>query len=229
MAMFYEKKYNDHFVKLWEKLARRFRRHPALWAYDLVNEPVQTKLCPAGMDAQATQERAARAIRKIDPDTTIIIAADDWDSPQGFRYLSPVDIPRVVYEAHMYVPHEYTHQGVGGPWQAVRYPGPIAGRQYDKETLKAVLQPVRDFQLDYNAHIYVGEFSAVRWAPGAADYLRDCIEIFEAYGWDWSYHAFREWSGWSVEYESRHAEAPSVRETDRKKLLLKWFAANKKP
>jgi hypothetical protein len=26
----------------------------------------------------------------------------------------------------------------------------------------------------------------------AAGYLRDCIDLFEEYGWDWTYHAYRE-------------------------------------
>jgi hypothetical protein len=26
--------------------------------------------------------------------------------------------------------------------------------------------------------------------------MRDAIELFEEAGWDWTYHAFREWQGW---------------------------------
>jgi hypothetical protein len=81
-------------------------------------------------------------------------------------------------------------------------------------------------------HIYIGEFSAIRWAPGnsALNYLRDVIEIMEEYGWDWAYHAYREWDGWSVEHDSN----PDNRErtavpTDREKLLRSYFARNKKP
>ena len=51
------------------------------------------------------------------------------------------------------------------------------------------------------ARILVGEFSAAAWAKGADAYIRDCIEVFDSYGWDWAYHAFREWPGWSVEHE----------------------------
>ena len=64
------------------------------------------------------------------------------------------------------------------------------------------------------------------WAEGAAQYLDDLISLFEEYGWDWSYHAFREYPGWSVEHEAsdynhyRKAE----KDTDRKKVLLKGFA-----
>lgn len=89
---------------------------------------------------------------------------------------------------------------------------------------------MRDFQLKYGARIYVGEFSAVRWAPGADRYLEDCISIFEEYGWDWSYHAFREWSGWSVEHsEDSRVTGRVDGETARKKVLLKYFKRNTRP
>jgi hypothetical protein len=39
-----------------------------------------------------------------------------------------------------------------------------------------------------------------RRAPGAVNHLRDCIDLFEEYGWDWTYHAYREWDGGSVEH-----------------------------
>ena len=81
-------------------------------------------------------------------------------------------------------------------------------------------------------HIFLGEFSAIRWAPdgSAHRYIRDCIEIFEKHGWDWTYHAFREWSGWSVEHTSDRSDTqPAKKPTQRKKLLLEWFARNQKP
>ena len=85
-------------------------------------------------------------------------------------------------------------------------------------------EPVREFQQKHGARIYVGEFSAVAWAPGAEKYLEDCIALFEEYGWDWSYHAFREWKGWSVEHEGPDAEhlVPSA-DNPRKRVLLKAF------
>ena len=233
MAMFYEKKYQDHFVKTWEKIARRFKGNPAVWGFDLVNEPVCSKPTAAGMDSLATQIRAAQAVRAIDPKTTLIIESENWDSPEAFAWLTPVNVPNVVYQVHMYVPHAYTHQGVNGPLASIAYPGIIGGQNYDQEALRKVLAPVREFQRAYNVHIYVGEFSAIRWAPGAEKYLADCISIFEEYGWDWSYHAYREWPGWSVEHENLPADrdvhkAASV-DTDRKKVLLGWFKKNEKP
>ena len=81
-------------------------------------------------------------------------------------------------------------------------------------------------------HIYAGEFSAIRWAPAgsACRWLGDVIDIFEAHGWDWSYHAFREWDGWSVEHgPDRNDRTPAAAPTDRQILLRKWYARNEKP
>ena len=111
----------------------------------------------------------------------------------------------------------------------------IIGIPYTPEgtaQLEAALQPVIDFQRAHNVHIYIGEFSAIRWAPGdsACRYLRDVIEIFEEHGWDWSYHAFREWNGWSVEHgPDRNDAHPTAQPTDRQLLLREWFGKNQKP
>jgi hypothetical protein len=86
------------------------------------------------------------------------------------------------------------------------------------------MMPVKRFQKQYGARIYVGEFSAVAWAPGAGNYLRDCISVFEDNGWDWSYHAFREWAGWSVEHEGEDDASlrPSA-DNPRKQALVEGF------
>jgi endoglucanase len=231
LAIFHELPYQDHWIANWEKIARRYRGNPAVWAYDLVNEPVQNSPSPAGVaDYLGAQVRAARAIRAIDPDTPIMIEAAEWDSAAGFRDLEPVDIPRVIYQVHMYAPGSFTHQGVHSKSAPITYPGLIEGVEWNKERIRATLQPVREFQLAYNVHIYAGEFSAIRWAPGAAAYIRDCIGIFEEYGWDWSYHAYREWDGWSVEHDANpdnHQPATAI--TDRKQVLLDWFRKNQRP
>ena len=106
------------------------------------------------------------------------------------------------------------------------------GKRWDADALEAVLKPVIDFQKNYNVHIYIGEFSAIRWAPdrSACRYLADVISIFEQHGWDWSYHAYREWQGWSVEHdEDRKNTQRAVQPTGRQKLLQTWFARNQKP
>ncbi len=144
----------------------------------------------------------------------------------------PLPVSNVVYSVHMYIPHAFTHQGVFSAGPSYQYPGLIEGKQWDKAQLEAALRPVLDFQKAYGVQIYVGEFSAIRWAPddSAGRYLKDLIDIFEAHGWDWSYHAFREWDGWSVEHgPDRNNHKRAAEPTDRERLLREWFARNQKP
>ena len=225
MNMFYEKPYGDHFVACWQKIARRFRGRRRIYGYDLINEPNQQFSGVPDGDWWSLQRRAAEAVRAIDPDVTIVIESNGWDSPSTFSYLRPLRMTNVIYQAHMYLPMAFTHQGVAGAcrWTPTKYPDPAKG--WDKEFLRKSLADVRKFQLEHDAKIYIGEFSAIAWAKGAEKYLSDCIAIFEEYGWDWSYHAFREWQGWNVELEAdRPDNFRPAASTPRKEALLKGFA-----
>jgi hypothetical protein len=232
MRLFQDAKYQRKFLEVWDTLVRRYRTSKAVWGYDILNEAVQGVPPEGVMDWQALATQAARNIRKLDPDHAIIIEPDQWGNPAALEFLDPIPVSGVVYSVHMYMPHQFTHQGVFGQPVGFRYPGEIAGRKWDKETLRAVLRPAIEYQRDYGVHVYVGEFSAIRWAPdhGAYNYLRDCIDLFEEYGWDWTYHAFREWSGWSVEHgDDPKDDAPSKTQTDREKLLRSWLTKNVRP
>lgn len=221
MNMFYEEKYANHFVDTWRRIARRFKGRDGLYGYDLINEPMQSRATSPELDYWSLQRRAAEAVRDEDPFTPIVIESNGWDGPSTFRYLSPLALTNVIYQVHMYAPMEFTHQRVLNTrkW-TVGYPN--AEKGWNGAYLRDVMKPVREFQQKHNARIYVGEFSAVVWAPGAEKYLEDCIAIFEEYGWDWSYHAFREWNGWSAEHEGPDAEhlIPSA-DNPRKRVLLK--------
>jgi hypothetical protein len=231
-GLFTDKACQDRFVRAWEGMARRYKGNKVIWGFDLANEPVEDMWTGECDDWHALAERTARAIRAIDPDRTLIVEPAEWGNPGGLRSFLPIGVPNVVYSVHMYLPHEFTHQGVFSPSEPIRYPGEIGGKRWDKAALREALQPAADFQKTYNVHIYVGEFSAIRWAPdqSAYRYLKDLIEVMEELGWDWSYHAFREWSGWSVEHgEDRADDKPAAKPTTRQELLRSWFARNRKP
>lgn len=229
MRMFVEEKYGDHFIEVWKRISHRFNGHPQVYAYDLVNEPLQTLFAPEGYDYWNLQRRAAEAIRKIDAETPIMIESNMADKSETFSYLSPLAMHNIIYKVHMYDPSSFTHQRLRGKGGIVTYPGMIEGEMWNKERIRQNLQPVLEFQKRHNCKIYVGEFSAIAWAPGAEKYLNDCIEIFEEYGWDWTYHAFREWVGWSVEHEGPNAsEMKPVDMTPRQKVLRRYFRQNER-
>lgn len=228
--LFQEKRYQNKFLQVWDKIARRYRGNPTVWGYDLANEPIEGDVADGLMNWHTLATRAARLVRHLDPDHAIIVEPGPGGSYDQLKYFTPLPVRGVVYSVHMYEPGTYTMQGVT-PDQptGVVYPGKIDGVYWDRAQMAKSLTTVAEYQRHYHVAIYIGEFSAVRWAPGAAQYLRDAISIFERNGWDWSYHAFREWQGWSVEYPAdRLATRPSATPTDRERLLRAWYSQNGK-
>lgn len=231
--LFTDRACQDKFVENWRRIAARYKNAKTIWGYDLANEPVEEEVAEDCLDWHDLAERAGKAIREIDPERALIVEAPPWGGPASLAEFTPIDVSNVVYSVHMYEPMAFTHQGVfksDAPSQV--YPGVIDGKRWDADALEAVLKPVIDFQKNYNVHIYIGEFSAIRWAPdrSACRYLADVISIFEKHGWDWSYHAFREWQGWSVEHGEERADTrPASQPTDRQQLLQSWFSKNRKP
>ncbi len=230
--MFQQQRYQDKLIEVWDRIARRYRGRQIVYAYDLLNEAVEGTVGDGLLDWRDLATKATRTIRAVDPCKPVVFEPSPWGGPDGFDFLEPLDLDRVIYSFHMYRPHNFTHQGVGNNRVGISYPGRIDGELWDKEALREAMRPAIEFQQVYNVHIYVGEFSAIRWAPGdsAYHYLRDAIDLFEEYGWDWSYHAFREWDGWSVEHGGDRADRrPTDTPTPRMQLLLRWFARNRRP
>jgi hypothetical protein len=218
------------FLEVWDRIARRYKDAPAVWGYDLINEPSEGTVAAGLMDWPALCRETARRVRAIDPDRAIVIEPGPWGSPAGLDDFEPLEgIPGIVYSVHMYMPMTLTHQGVYETPMGAVYPGTIDGQKWDKERMRLALKPVTDFQRAYRVPIYIGEFSAIRWAPdnSAYRYLKDLIEIFEENGWDWAYHAYREWDGWSVEHGTDKSDREkSPTRTDRETLLREHFARN---
>ncbi|MGC8828797.1 MAG: glycoside hydrolase family 5 protein [Verrucomicrobiia bacterium] len=231
--IFQDKKFQESFLKWWEQIARRYKGEKTIWGYDLMNEPVSGAVIGEGcLDWNELALEAAKRIRAIDPEHAIIVEPEPWGDPKSIDNIEPLPVPGIVYSVHMYRPHKFTHQGVYDTNSGIAYPGVIDGKYWDKSQLRKELEQTRAFQKKYNVHIYIGEFSAIRWAPGksAYNYLSDLIDIFEEYGWDWCYHAFREWEGWSVEHgQDKSVRTKSPQRTDREELLRFWFSKNMKP
>lgn len=233
MRAFYVREFQDAFVETWAKLAARYKDEPVVWAYDLMNEPIQPRKA-SGADSVTWHDlatRAARRIREIDPATPIIVEPSEWGSAASFAGFEPIDVPNVIYSFHNYEPMVMTHQGVNGRPLGPVYPGEIDGVRWDKEKIRESLQPVVEFQKRWNVPIFVGEFGAIRWAPEESAYrfMKDSIEIYEEYGWNWTYHAFREWTGWSVEHSTDRLDLrPASEPTKREKLIRDYFAKNRR-
>ena len=225
-ALFDDDTFYAAWLDIWREIATRFRGDKRVYGYDLCNEPRQT--LAHKRNYWQIQQAAAEAIREIDPAVTIVMEANAMDAPDAFYYLSPLSLSNVIYQVHMYEPGTYTHQGLENNPLGMDYPGTLQnGHTFDKAWLRSQLAPVRAFQQAHGARILVGEFSAICWAPGADQYLTDLTDIFDEYGWDWCYMAFRAWGGWSLEHtgtgENTWRFTPST-DNARKTAILSAYA-----
>ena len=95
----------DHYRQLMQRVAERWHYAPALYAYDLMNEPhdeadrLWPQVAQAGIDA----------IRKVDSKRLIIVEGRDWASaarwPQNNNALLALKDPsnNLVFSAHLYL------------------------------------------------------------------------------------------------------------------------------
>jgi hypothetical protein len=199
----------DAWVEMWRYTVERYRDNPIVVGYDLMCEPngpgrlldiwngedFYPAYAGTLYDWNQFYPRIVQAIRQVDPDTPILISAMGWGNVRWLPFLEPVDDPRTVYMVHQYEPQEqYTHQ----PYPVINtYPGSFdlnwdgAPDVFDRTWLDGYLSIIDDFKARSGAPVAVNEFGVMRWAPGAADFMRDSMDLFEQRGMN---HAFWAWN-----------------------------------
>ena len=159
------------FVDTWTVIADRFKGNPAIFAYDLQNEPGfeqgDRKLW------RSLAKATIRAIVSVDPSATTIV---EWRRGTA-KMLKPLprrEFPNVIYSYHEY-PKNVGHV--------------LLGR----------INSVEEYQSDHNVPIYVGEFDAKIWYSGRPRdaqavqqrerVVTELISQFNNRGWMWTWHA----------------------------------------
>jgi endoglucanase len=224
----------DLLISTWQGLVTHYLGNSTIWSYDIANEPDDTLWNDSLLDWNELAQQVAWNIRELDPTKAIVIESIGGN-PQAFAQLRPADTNNVVYSLHMYHPNVYTFQNLGSVTESpMSYPGTFDGTYWNSSQMLVDLAPATAFQAQYQTSIYVGEFSALRWAPGGANYLGDLVNNFDNLGWDWTYHAFREWEGWDVEMEDDTtnpdaAPITATSPTDRESVLRSAYSTNTLP
>ncbi len=210
----------------WRQLAFRLRGHPAIAAYNPLNEPhperafgfeepdeegfaewrARAKGTPADLDA--FNRRMVAAIRSADPDTPILLDGGFYASPAGLSLLEPLEAKGILYAFHFYDPWEYSTFRVnrGRFSYPERMPGPGgAAQQWKRSDLGERVAPVLHWARARGvpaSRIVAAEFGVDRRVGGAAAYLEDLVRVIDEPGWHWAFYAFRgddEWTG--LDYE----------------------------
>lgn len=230
-----DKRYWLQAAAFWRDLARELKGHPAIAAYNLVNEPAPEKQGGLAEHADpgqmqqwyARQQGSARdlpalyrqliaAIREEDADTPVMLDAGWFAAADAFGYWpAPLEDQRVLYSVHMYEPYLVTSAPNMTRKQPIAYPGPapFAGQtqQWDGQRVAQYLRQPLDWAAAMNvprSRLVVGEFGCMRRLPGCRQYLEDVLSVLDRHRLHWAFYSFREdnWDG--MDYELGSAKVP---------------------
>lgn len=196
--------YQDRFVKLWTAIAERYRNIPDVIGYDLNNEAVllvETTQEDAYNRYNALMQRTIDSIRTVDKNHIIVVDAalgmalsnggDGGNYNNGFPVLSDSNL---VLEYHNYDPVDFTCQDGESD-----EPGKVYKSSMKKEHKEALLGSAKIIWKQ-NVPAFCGEVGCT-WAtlersPSAADWVSDCVDIFEENNISYAFFAF-----WDEYYE----------------------------
>ena len=122
-----EQKRRRKLASLWQEIAKRYASdREVILGYNILDEP-HPPLTKEGFKAwNEIATEVAKAIREVDKYHTIIVQCAAFGTPSGMEHLRPLPVKGVVYCFTMYLPHAFTHQGIGGRPFGVVYPGPAS-------------------------------------------------------------------------------------------------------
>ncbi len=197
----------EKFFEFWRDLSKTLKKYPnGLLAYELMNEAVADE----HESWNKLLASAFSAIRELEPERTIIIGSNRWQSVDTFDALKvPENDPNILLSFHFYEPFLLTHYGASwtdlknydGP---VHYPGnlltrkefdalpktqkPEAKKYVDKNFDKAGIlnmwrKPIQKSK-ELGLPLYCGEFGIMANAPQAdrLKWYKDMVALFEENG-----------------------------------------------
>ena len=222
-----DRAYWDQAAAFWRDLAAELSRHPAIAAYNLINEPVpelqgglDEHAAPQTMSAWYQQARGTTrdlpafyqqliaAIRKVDALTPIMLDAGFYAAADAWSYWpAALSDPRLLYAYHMYEPWSATSAPNMKRDAPYRYPGEVPfgrGRErWSGARVAAYLQQPVDWARRHGVapnRLVAAEFGCMRTWPDCARYLEDVVSALEGDGVHWAFYSFREsWDG--MDYE----------------------------
>ena len=215
----------------------QYFKNSTILGYEFLGEPVVMK------NKKAFQPENWRTVfknfinitRKIDKNKWLFYSPGPLGLPTAYNKVTPFNDLRIIYNAHMYLPHKYTHQNIEIHENSYVYPGYLRFKKWDKEALEKSFLPLIKFQKKYNKPISISEFSVVLWADGSEKYIEDLINIFNKYQWSWIYFNIGElYKGWDARFDAKLDKLRKKNYTYRGEkskrfsTLKKYFIVNKK-
>jgi endoglycosylceramidase len=157
----------DCYARAWGRLVRFLRGEPGVVLYELFNEPFWGTRTPGALERDVLPRFYARviaAIRSEDARTPVAVASAPYANAGFQTELGAVHDPRLVYAPHVYPLHL-----------------DVLGR-YDGDAV-AIARHVQGNAADAakrNAALVVTEVGVLAGLPGAAQFMTDAYDAFDA-------------------------------------------------
>lgn len=221
--------FQEQAVQFWVDLAGALRDHPAIAAYNILNEPAPEKEAGGienGSDKQLRAWQTAQSgsmrdltafyatviagIREVDPVTPVMVDGGWYANPLSLA-VWPAALPddRVLYAFHMYEPYAATSAPNMKRDVPFRYPGVTtnyAGSEttWDRQVVTSHISAAFDWaerQGLAGTRVVAAEFGCMRRWTDCGTYLTDVMDAVDARGGHWAFYSFREdeWEG--MDYE----------------------------
>lgn len=208
----------ERVVWLWKEIAGRYKNtNPNRIFFELRNEPHD--IAPEVWREQA--QAIMKAIRKVAPQHTFIVGFHDWNSRQALLDSKPFADGNIIYTFHYYDPFIFTHQGA--TWSAkglpeltsvpfpaedteIKVPATAKGtwveaqiKSYptdsNPEKIFSDLKAAKEWSLQNNVPIFLGEFGSYSKYPPMVDRCRHAEAVYSSLGKLKIPNAWWEWNG----------------------------------
>jgi len=198
------------FVEFWRQLSQHLGdRAPDRVAYELMNEPIARQ----AKDWNRVALPVFQTLREREPNRTLVLGSNQWNSPKVFDELDVPPDPRTILTFHYYSPMLITHYEAPwwdeGSWYhgPIQYPGQgipewhLAGmseqdrtrvkdfnQTYDRQRMIADLAKPLAVAKRTGCPLYCGEFGAHSKGPLPVRlaWYRDIVSVFKEFGIAWA-------------------------------------------
>ena len=141
---------------------------------------------------RALSQEIISTTRALGDNKYIFHAHSAWGGTSDYSNFTPFNEENIIYTAHIYSPHRYTHQRIGVEQalnsEPISYPSDMDVLGYvDKPYLKGVMSDIMNFTNTYHKPLMITEFSNTLWSPNGETYIKDMIEIFNQQNLSWTY------------------------------------------
>jgi endoglucanase len=180
----------ERFLAFWTELAERSKNRPGTVFLEILNEP-HDKFTPELWNEYLRE--ALGAIRRTNPDRTVIVGPVQWNSITKLDTLSlPSNDHNLIATVHYYNPFAFTHQGAAWTNRKDKLGVKWAASPDEQAAVRKDLDKAKAWSEKEHRPIYLGEFGAYDKAemPSRVRYVGFVAREAESRGWSWAYWQF---------------------------------------